>query len=124
MEQSIIFQRVEALVLFVLALALYWWLGSAWWIFLVLFLCIDITMVGYLFNTTTGAFIYNVGHTFIIPSGFLLYGTFYQQETAIAFALIWLAHIGFDRAMGYGLKMSNGFGHTHLGKIGKVEREE
>ena len=28
-------------------------------------------------------------------------------------------HIGFDRALGYGLKYANGFGFTHLGRIGK-----
>ena len=33
--------------------------------------------------------------------------------------MIWLAHIGFDRALGYGLKYSAGFGFTHLGRIGK-----
>ena len=34
-------------------------------------------------------------------------------------ALIWLAHIGIDRALGYGLKYGAGFGFTHLGRIGK-----
>ena len=33
--------------------------------------------------------------------------------------MIWLAHIGIDRALGYGLKYSTGFGFTHLGRIGK-----
>jgi Domain of unknown function (DUF4260)/Transposase domain (DUF772) len=32
--------------------------------------------------------------------------------------VIWCAHIGFDRALGYGLKYSAGFGFTHLGLIG------
>jgi hypothetical protein len=31
-----------------------------------------------------------------------------------------MAHIGIDRALGYGLKYSAGFGFTHLGRIGKV----
>ena len=34
--------------------------------------------------------------------------------------MIWLAHIGFDRALGYGLKYASGFGFTHLGRIGKA----
>jgi hypothetical protein len=33
--------------------------------------------------------------------------------------LIWCAHIGFDRALGYGLKSPEGFRFTHLGKIGR-----
>jgi hypothetical protein len=36
----------------------------------------------------------------------------------LSIAMIWLAHIGFDRALGYGLKYSVGFGFTHLGRIG------
>ncbi|MGB8400729.1 DUF4260 family protein [Bradyrhizobium sp.] len=36
-------------------------------------------------------------------------------------AMIWLAHIGFDRALGYGLKYQAGFGFTHLGRIGKAQ---
>ena len=28
------------------------------------------------------------------------------------------AHIGIDRALGYGLKLPSGFKHTHLGVIG------
>jgi hypothetical protein len=35
-------------------------------------------------------------------------------------AMIWLAHIGFDRALGYGLKYESGFGFTHMGRIGKL----
>ena len=38
---------------------------------------------------------------------------------AMAGALIWIAHIGFDRALGYGLKYATGFRDTHLGRIGR-----
>jgi hypothetical protein len=37
----------------------------------------------------------------------------------LSIAMIWMAHIGIDRALGYGLKYSEGFGFTHLGRIGK-----
>ena len=37
----------------------------------------------------------------------------------LSIAMIWLAHIGIDRALGYGLKYSAGFGFTHLGRIGR-----
>ncbi len=40
----------------------------------------------------------------------------------IAVALVWLAHIGFDRALGYGLKYAEGFGFTHLGRLGNAQR--
>jgi Domain of unknown function (DUF4260) len=35
------------------------------------------------------------------------------------FAILLLTHVGFDRALGYGLKYAAAFGHTHLGRIGK-----
>jgi hypothetical protein len=36
-----------------------------------------------------------------------------------AVAIVWFAHIGLDRALGYGLKYADGFQHTHLGTIGR-----
>jgi hypothetical protein len=35
--------------------------------------------------------------------------------------MIWLAHIGFDRALGYGLKYSSGFGVTPWAGSGSSE---
>ena len=39
--------------------------------------------------------------------------------TLFAGMTLWLAHIGIDRALGYGLKYATGFSYTHLGRIGK-----
>ena len=50
----------------------------------------------------------------------LLVGLFVPYEPAVAVALIWLAHCGIDRALGYGLKYQAGFGFTHLGRIGRA----
>jgi hypothetical protein len=36
---------------------------------------------------------------------------------ALPLALIWLARIGMDRAVGYGLKYASGFKDTHLGRV-------
>jgi hypothetical protein len=41
------------------------------------------------------------------------------QPIALTIALIWLAHAGFDRLLGYGLKYPTAFTDTHLGRIGK-----
>jgi hypothetical protein len=40
----------------------------------------------------------------------------------LSVAMIWLAHVGIDRALGFGLKYSAGFGFTHLGRIGSEAR--
>jgi hypothetical protein len=41
------------------------------------------------------------------------------EPLVLSIAMIWLAHIGFNRALGYGMKYSTGFTFTHLGRIGK-----
>ena len=50
----------------------------------------------------------------LMAAGFAL-----ASPLTLSIAMIWLAHIGFDRALGYGLKYSDGFGFTHLGRIGR-----
>jgi hypothetical protein len=47
-----------------------------------------------------------------------LLGVLLPQFDLIAIALIWAAHIGIDRALGFGLKYSAGAALTHLGRIG------
>jgi hypothetical protein len=37
--------------------------------------------------------------------------------TLLLVGIIWVAHIGFDRLLGYGLKYETGFKDTHLGKV-------
>jgi hypothetical protein len=42
----------------------------------------------------------------------------------LSIAMIWMAHIGIDRALGFGLKYDAGFGFTHLGRIGKAAQAD
>ncbi len=53
-------------------------------------------------------------------AGFIHYYETRHAPLILSIAMIWLAHIGFDRALGYGLKYENGFGVTHMGRIGKL----
>jgi hypothetical protein len=66
-----------------------------------------------------GAIAYNLAHTYAPPLAFTLAGFLGGVPAAAAGGLIWIAHVGFDRALGYGLKYSSGFGDTHLGRIGR-----
>jgi len=43
---------------------------------------------------------------------------FLGNAAMLPIALIWFAHIGIDRALGYGLKYTSGFKDTHLGRLG------
>jgi len=40
-----------------------------------------------------------------------------DAELAVEVGLIWLTHIGVDRAVGYGLKYPTGFKDTHLQRV-------
>lgn len=112
--------RAEGLALFGLALGGYFWIGTEhWWLFVLLFLAPDLSFLGYLAGPWAGAIAYNAAHATIGPIVLLAAGTLAGSSLAISLALIWAAHIGLDRAIGYGLKYTTGFGFTHLGRIGR-----
>ena len=121
--------RLEGAALLAAALFLYAQSGASWKWFFILFLVPDLAVVFYAFGARAGAFAYNTTHSTIGP--FLL--AFVSQfdfaklgpadlPTLFPIALIWFAHVGFDRALGYGLKYFAGFGFTHLGRIGNAAK--
>ena len=92
--------------------------GYAWWIFALLILAPDLSMIGYLAGPHAGAIAYNVVHTLIAPLALAAMGLWFGLDWALQIAIILMAHIAIDRALGYGLKLSTGFKDTHLGRIG------
>jgi hypothetical protein len=117
----VLLQRFEGLAAFGLGVAAYAWLGQSWWVFALLILAPDLAMLGYLRSARLGALTYNLGHTYALPTLLALSGLM-LGPLAYGFAAIWTAHIGFDRLLGYGLKLESGFEQTHLGLIGKARR--
>lgn len=114
--------RLEGLGLLVLAVLLYANTNLSWLAFAVFFLAPDVSFLGYLAGPRVGAIAYNIAHDTFIPIMLVVGGYFLAaNHIVLATALIWLAHIGFDRALGYGLKYEAGFGFTHLGRVGKVK---
>ena len=114
--------RLEGLGLFVLALMLYGNSHLSWLAFAVFFLTPDLSFLGYLAGPRIGALIYNAAHDTFLPIMLVVGGYFLAANyIVLATALIWLAHIGFDRALGYGLKYEVGFSFTHLGRVGKTK---
>ena len=93
-----------------------------WWLF-ILFIVFDISMIGYLVNNRVGAFTYNVGHSIVGPTLLAVLYILTSNQAILFITLLWLFHIFVDRTLGYGLKHSKGFGHTHLGKIGKEKNK-
>jgi hypothetical protein len=111
--------RLEGLTLFAGMTLLYAVWGGSWWVYAILFLVPDISFAAYLAGPRVGAFIYNAAHSYMAPMALMVTGFAITQPLVLSIAMIWLAHIGIDRALGYGLKYSAGFGFTHLGRIGK-----
>jgi hypothetical protein len=112
--------RIEGACIFAIAIVLYARLGESWWLFAILFLAPDLSFLAYLGGARIGAFAYNLVHTLAGPILLALAGLFVPYEPATAVALVWLAHCGIDRALGYGLKYEAGFGFTHLGRVGRA----
>ena len=111
--------RTEGLVVAAAAVVLYYHSGGGWLMFVLLFLAPDLSMVGYLAGPRWGAVAYNVVHAYLAPIALGVVGLLADLPLAVAVALIWTAHIGFDRVLGYGLKYPSAFGNTHLGVLGK-----
>jgi hypothetical protein len=110
--------RLEGLALFAGAVALYAATDHSWLLFAALILAPDLSFAAYLAGPRAGALCYNLVHTTIGPIALWVAGSILTSPVSFAVALIWLAHIGIDRALGYGLKYDAGFGFTHLGRIG------
>ena len=79
----------------------------------------DLSAVGYLGGTRLGAHLYNVAHCTLLPAALAGLGWWQGRPLVLALGLVWLAHIGADRLLGYGLKYGDNFQHTHLGQLGR-----
>jgi|1186.fasta_scaffold520363_1 hypothetical protein len=110
--------RLEGATLAVGALVAYSAVGRSWWLVPLLLLLPDLTMLGYLGGARLGSWSYNLGHTTPLPAALVGIGWWQNDSLVVALGLIWLAHIGLDRLLGYGLKYGDHFQHTHLGRIG------
>lgn len=89
----------------------------SWWLWALLFFSPDIGMIGYLINTRVGAFTYNLLHHKAIAIAVLAFGYFTGDDRVMVAGLLLFAHSSFDRVFGYGLKYSDSFKHTHLGRM-------
>jgi hypothetical protein len=110
--------RLEGLAILAVSCVLFAHLSGHWVLFAMLFLAPDLAFIVFFAGPRAGAFAYNLTHSLIGPAILALVGVGYLPG-ALPIALIWIAHIGFDRCIGYGLKYSSAFGDTHLGLMGR-----
>lgn len=110
--------RLEGLAILAGAVVYYWYSGESWLVFALFFLAPDLSMLGYLADPRVGAIVYNAGHTYFTPFLFILLELAGLGNGLLAqLGVIWIAHIGFDRLLGLGLKLGR-FRETHLGPVG------
>jgi len=114
--------RIEGVTLFIGMTALYGAWGGSWWIYAALFFVPDLSLLAYLAGPKAGAAFYNAMHTYMLPLILSFVGFGMALPLTLSISMIWMAHIGIDRALGLGLKYDAGFGFTHLGRIGKAAR--
>jgi|SRR5690606_322409 len=110
--------RAENAVLLLAALAAYHLTDGSWWVFLLLILAPDLSMLGYLVGPRMGAWSYNALHSWIAAVLLCFAGLATGSLFTVHLAIILAAHIAADRMLGYGLKHKSGFQDTHLGRIG------
>ena len=111
--------RLEDFATLAVALALYAHAGLSWPAFALCFLAPDLAMLAYLAGPRIGAVGYNIAHTYALALALTLLGFLGGLPVVMGAGLIWVAHIGFDRLLGFGLKYATGFGDTHLGRNGR-----
>jgi hypothetical protein len=114
--------RAEGLAVLMFSILLYWNFGARWWLFVLLLLVPDLSMLGYAVNPRVGRLSYNIVHSYVLPLCVAIATIVTHSVRLLPLVCIWTAHIGMDRLLGYGLKVSDMFGDTHLGRLGKREK--
>lgn len=109
--------RADGVAIALVAVLLYRELGVAWWVFVVGFLAPDLSLLAYLVHARAGAAVYNAVHSYLGGAAAFGAGLLHESAALMAVGLIWVAHIGIDRAVGFGLKYPDEFRRTHLQRV-------
>ncbi|MFT4413685.1 DUF4260 domain-containing protein [Fredinandcohnia humi] len=109
--------HIEGLAVLLVSLYFYSIHDFSWILFILLLLAPDLSMLGYVINIRTGTLVYNLFHTYVVPIGVVFIGILLDSDIALAIGIIWVAHIGMDRMLGYGLKYQTDFKDTHLNRV-------
>lgn len=115
--------RLEELGFFLFSIYLFSLLPYAWWLYPLLFFVPDLAMLGYLAGPRVGAIFYNFIHHRGLALIYYMAGALLAIPVLSLVGVIVFAHSSLDRVLGYGLKFSDSFGHTHLGRIGRAPAE-
>lgn len=118
-SQAVGWQRVEGALVAVGGIVLMGLIAPGDWRLWLVLLAPDLAMLGYVAGPRVGAAVYNAAHLYGAGLILALLGVATGAVALIAAGALWMAHVGIDRAFGYGLKLPVGFRDTHLGRIGR-----
>jgi hypothetical protein len=94
-------------------------LDASWIAFALLLLVPDLSLLGFLRDMRLDAVMYNAVHNYVLVIAVIAAGFVSGADAVTGLGLILAAHVGMDRAMGYGLKYPTAFVHTHLRRVGE-----
>ena len=109
--------RLEGAAIGASAIVVYFWADYPWWLLVVLALAPDLSFVAYAAGPRVGALAYDVAHTYLLAVPLAAVGVLGEWDPVVQLGLVWVAHIGIDRALGYGLKYPTRFEDTHLQRV-------
>jgi hypothetical protein len=109
--------RLEGIALAGGALAVYFHLDYSALALVGLLIAVDLSLVGFLVSPRVGTLAYDLAHTTALPLALGAIGVLIDGSTLVQVALAWLAHIGVDRTLGFGLKYPSSFKDTHLQRV-------
>ena len=110
--------NIEGMAALGFGMVAFWQLDVTWWLFGLLLLAPDLSMLTIPLGKRVSAFSYNVFHTYASPAILALAGFLASENLLLAIAAIWVCHIGLDRTLGYGLKYAaRDFKETHIQQV-------
>ncbi len=111
---TIVILRAEGLAYALVSGALLWQSDPALATIVIVLIAPDLAIAAYAAGPVIGAAAYNAAHSTVGPLLLGGLGLFAGSRITVEVALLWLAHVGVDRALGFGLKHRTGFDDTHL----------
>ncbi|WP_196259423.1 DUF4260 domain-containing protein [Pelagibacterium limicola] len=120
MDRLILWLRIEGALVFAAGVAVQFHYSELdWWVAVLVFFAPDLSFAAYALGPRVGAFVYNAVHVYAFGAVVFAAGILLGIPVIAALGILWLAHSGFDRMFGYGLKSDESFHQTHLGPIGR-----
>jgi hypothetical protein len=111
--------RIESAAIAVVGIVAYLSLGGEPLLLIPALLAPDLSALGYLAGPRVGAVTYNLVHNWATASVLAMLAIVLNELWPLLAGAVVAAHVGADRALGYGLKLPTSFQDTHLGRIGR-----